>query len=53
MGVLAVACGGLILISLGMVAELIVSARPADELYVIAERAGWCAEGTEQQGGQR
>lgn len=36
---------GMILIAIGLVGELIVANRPADQLYTIMERVGWCAVG--------
>jgi glycosyltransferase involved in cell wall biosynthesis len=40
---------GLILIAIGLVAELVAATRPAEELYTVSERVGWCAAGTENQ----
>jgi glycosyltransferase involved in cell wall biosynthesis len=36
------ACG-LILIAIGLAAEMVVASRPAGDLYIVTERTGWCA----------
>lgn len=35
---------GLVLIAIGLAAEMIVATRPAEDLYIVSERVGWCAE---------
>jgi len=35
---------GLVLIAIGLVAELMVAQRPPDRLYEVIEKAGWCAD---------
>lgn len=35
---------GLVLIAIGLVAELVVAQRPSNRLYEVVEKAGWCAE---------
>lgn len=41
---------GLVLIAIGLVAELVVAERPLDRLYEVVEKAGWCAEIEPAQG---
>jgi len=41
-GLLAILVPVLILVAIGLVAELMVAERPSDKLYEVAERAGWC-----------
>jgi len=41
---------GLVLIAIGLVAELVVAQRPLDRLYEVVEEAGWCAEIEPAQG---
>lgn len=40
---------GLILIAIGLTAQLVIAQRPADEQYIIADRAGWCGETSTQK----
>lgn len=41
-GLVATLMPGLILLAIGLLAALNVARRPIEELYVVAERAGWC-----------
>jgi glycosyltransferase involved in cell wall biosynthesis len=41
---------GLMVIAIGLVAEIIVADRPLDGLYEVVERAGWCADENVVQG---
>ncbi|HPD32145.1 MAG TPA: glycosyltransferase family 2 protein [Phycisphaerae bacterium] len=41
---------GLVLIAIGLVAELVVAERPLDRLYEVVEKVGWCAETEPAQG---
>jgi len=40
---------GVVLIALGLCAEMIVASGPLGNLYTVVERAGWCATGLEQR----
>jgi glycosyltransferase involved in cell wall biosynthesis len=39
----------LILVAIGLVAEMIVAQRPPEDTYVIIEKVGWCADGASVQ----
>ena len=41
--VILIVAPGLLFVTLGLIAELLVAARPVTELYAISERVGWCA----------
>ncbi len=41
---LLIVWSGLTLMAVGLVAEMVVARTPAEEQYIITERAGWCAQ---------